>query len=150
MKVKYRNFTPADLFTVRQHMPFTIGQSTAGMVAYDEKTAKTLAILIGQEWTPTSCMVHQVILNPMVLRPKYKFYWNVGEWFFGKAGLLKLFALVPDNNWKALSINEKIGFVEKCRLEDAYDHGVDFVLMELGRDSSPFWQEPELEKVANG
>ena len=149
VKVKYRNFVPADLFTVREYMPFSIGQSTAGMVAYNEETAETLAIVIGQEWTKTSCSVHQIIINPMVLRPKYKFYWNLGEWFFRKAGLLKLYGLVPDNNWKALSLNEKVGFVEKCRLEDAYDHGIDYILMELDRNGSPFWKdESEMEKVA--
>lgn len=150
MRVQYRSFVPADLATVRQYMPFTVSQSTAGMVAYDPDRAKTLAIVIGQEWTPTSCMVHQVIISPMVLRPKYKLFWNVGEWFFGRAGLLKLYGLTPETNWRALNLNEKIGFREICRLENAYDHGVDYILMELDRHASPFWQEPELEKVANG
>ena len=131
-------------------MPFAFSETTAGMVAADKDTGRTLGIVIAQEWTPTSCMVHQLIITPMILRPKYKFLWNVGEWLFGKAGLKKIYGLVPETNWKALNINEKMGFTEVARLEDAYDHGVDYILMELKAENAVHWQAPEMEKVANG
>ena len=152
VNVRFRSFVPADLHTVRQHMPFSISESTAGMVAYDLDTQETLAIFIAQEFTPTSCMIHQLILKPMVLRPKYKLLWNVGEWLFGKANLLKIYGLVPEHNWKARQMNEKMGFREICILEEAYNHGVDYILMEMRRDECAYWQEQEmeLEKVANG
>lgn len=148
MKVKFRNFVPADIFTVRNHMPFSQSENTVGMVAYDLETARTVGMIIAQEFTKTSCMVHILILNPMLLRPKYRFIWSAGEWLFGKAKLKKLFALVIDTNWKSRNLCEKIGFKEKAVLEDAVDEGVDFILLELKRDECNFWQEREMEKVA--
>ena len=150
MKVRYRSMFPGDMQTIRKHMPFSASESMAGMVAYDQDRAKTLGMIIGQEFTKSSCMVHFVIDSPMVLRPKYGFFWHAGEWLFGKAGLKKLYALIPENNWRSLNVVEKIGFSEKARLEDGYDYGTDLILMELDRSECNFWQEPEMEKVSNG
>ena len=150
MKVKYRNFVPADIFTLRKHMPFSQSENMVGMVAYDLETARTVGMIIAQEFTKTSCMVHIVVISPMLLRPKYKFIWSACEWLFGKANLKKVFALVMDTNWKSRSLCEKIGFTEKAILEDAVDEGIDFILLEMGRHECNFWQEPEMEKVANG
>ncbi len=92
-------------------------------------------------------MVHQLIINPMVLRPKYEFLSSAALWFFTHAGLLKLYGLVPENNWKARSLNEKFGFKEICILEDAYAKGVDYILMELKREDCPYWKAPAMEET---
>ena len=38
MNVKFRAFVPADVLTVREHMPYALTESTTGIVAYDPDT----------------------------------------------------------------------------------------------------------------
>ena len=153
MNVRFRPFVQADLMTVRQHMPFSVAEGTRGFVAYDPDTAKTLGIFIAQEWTATAVQVHQVILNPLVLR--HGFYQEVSEFIFQKAGRQMMLATVPSDNRKALSINRKLGFREVARIKDAFDFGRDMVIMQLRREDLPlrFWKAAELQElqeVVNG
>ncbi len=129
-------------------MPFALSTNSAGIVAYDVETGETAAILIAQDWTVTTCQVHQVILKTMVLR--HRWLEEIGTWLFTNSYRLKLYALVPGDNAMALKLNAKMGFKELIRLEDAYDHGVDFVLMELRREDCPYWIQPEMQEAANG
>jgi hypothetical protein len=136
----------ADLETVLKHMPYSVTQTTTGMVAYDDNTAETVAIFLCEGWTKTSVQVHQVIINPMVLR--HGFFEECARYVFTIAARKTMYGLVPSNNAKALSVNEKIGFTEIAILEDAYDEGIDYILMELKRDNCNFWVLPEELKVA--
>ena len=146
MSVRFRSFVPADMVTVRQHMPYALTEATAGVVAYDDVSHETWAILLAENWTATSVTVHQVIIKPMVLRRGW--FETIADYLFTRAARKKLYGLVPSNNWRALSLNEKAGFVEVARLEDAYADGVDYVIMELRRENCPFWQAPPLQKVS--
>jgi hypothetical protein len=148
VKVRYRPLVPADMLTVRQYMPFSPSQNTRGIVAYDPDEQATLAIFIAQEWTATSVQVHQVIIKPLVIR--HGWFGEIAEWIFLKAARRTMYASVPGNNEKALALNKKLGFKEVVRLKDAYDFGVDFVIMELRREDVPmkFWKSSELEELA--
>ena len=150
MKVAFRPFAPADQLTIRQVMPFQFGEGTNGIVAYNADTHRTLAVLVAQEWTFTSCTVHQVILNPMVIR--HGWFQEIADWLFDRANRVALYAPVPSDNTKALKFNEKLGFREVCRLKDAYDHGIDFVIMELRPEhaNQKLWQRQTLQEVVNG
>lgn len=148
MKVNFRPFVTADLMTVRQQMPFSLSQGTRGFVAYNPDTAETLAIFVAQEWTGTAAQVHQVILNPMVLR--HGFYQEISDYMFSRAGRKLLLATVPSDNRKALSLNRKLGFTEVARIKDGFDMGRDMVIMQLRREDLPlkFWKQSELEELA--
>lgn len=150
MKVGFRPFVAADQLTIRQVMPFTFGEGTNGIVAFNRETHRTLAVLVAQEWTYTSCTVHQVILNPLVIR--HGWFQEIADWLFIRAKRLALYAPVPSDNVKALKFNAKLGFKEVCRLKDAYDHGVDFVIMELRPEDAneKLWQQQVLQEVVNG
>jgi hypothetical protein len=148
VKVKFRTFVEADLLTIRQRMPFSHSENSAGIVAYDPETHETLAVLVAQEWTYTCCYVHQVILKTFVIR--HGWFEEVAKWLFTQANRLKLFALVPSDNTMATKLNTKLGFKELIRLEQAYDHDTDFILMELKREECPYWIQPEMAEVANG
>jgi len=126
------------MLTLKDILPFSLTTDTTGVVAYDEVSRETVAVFIAQNWTPTSVQVHQAILNTMVLR--HGWFEEIGNYIFTQAGRLKLYAMVPSNRPKALSLNKKCGFVEKVRLEDACDVGVDFIVMELKREDCPFWK----------
>ena len=150
MNVGFRPFAPADQLTIRQVMPFQFGEGTNGIVAFDRDTAKTLAVLVAQEWTYTSCTVHQVILNPLVIR--HGWFQEIADWLFDRANRLVLYAPVPSDNEKAIKFNSKLGFKEVVRLKDAYDRGVDFVIMEARpEDINPrLWVQEEYKEAANG
>lgn len=149
MKVVFRAFTEADRLTIEQAMPFTFSDSTNGVVAYDFETAETLAVLVAQEWTYSSVQVHQVILNPLVIR--HGWFQQIGDWLFTRAHRLALYAPVPSNNERAVKINRKLGFRVVTRLKDAYDRGVDVVLMELRPEftSERYWK-PDMAEAAHG
>jgi hypothetical protein len=134
------------MLTLKQVMPFSVSENMNGVVAYDPTTAETLAILVAQEWTFTSCYVHQVILKTFVIR--HGWFEEVANWMFTEANRLQVYALVPSNNDKALSLNGKLGFKEKAVLEQAYDRDIDFVLMELKAEDCPYWTAREEQKVA--
>lgn len=148
VKIVFRPLIPDDIITVQRYLPFVFNPSTRGIVAYDQNTHLTAAVFIAQEWTKTSVQVHQVIIRPMVIR--HGWFEEIADFMFNRAGRLKLYALVPDNNPRALAVNEKCGFVEKARLEDAYDIGVDYIVMELKREDCPFWHQVTLKEVAYG
>jgi hypothetical protein len=145
MKVQFRGFTESDQLTIRQAMPFTFSEGTNGIVAYDADTAQTLAVLVAQEWTYTGVTVHQVILKPMVLR--HGWFQEIGDWLFHRGRRLVMLAPVPSSNERAIEINRKLGFKELVRIPDAYDNGVDFVVMELRPDHvNPRYWNPELNR----
>jgi hypothetical protein len=148
VKVLFRPFAPVDILTLKQVMPFSATESMNGVVAYDAETHETLAVLVAQEWTHTCCYVHQVILKTFVIR--HGWFEEVANWLFTIANRIKLYAMVPSKNERAVKLNTKLGFKEIVRLEDAYDHGEDFILMELKREECPYWTQPEMAEVVNG
>lgn len=137
MKVRFRSIIPDDYAWLCSQMTLNITSDTTGFIAFDGDTYDALAAFVCQDWTPTSVQVHQVILKTMVLRHGY--LEECADYIFNKAGRLMMLGVVPANNKQALSINKKIGFTEKARIEDAYDVGVDYVLMELKRDNCKYW-----------
>lgn len=139
MKVVFRKFEPScDLLSIQEVLPLSLTTDTTGIVAYDSVSRETVAVFIAQNWTPTSVQVHQAILNTMVLR--HGWFEEIAKYIFTQAGRLKMYGMVPSNRLKALSLNKKCGFVEKVRLEDAADVGVDFIVMELKREDCPYWE----------
>lgn len=148
MKVRFRAFSDADQLTIRQVMPFTFSDGTNGIVAYDMDTSRTLAVLVAQEWTYTACTVHQVILNPLVI--KHGWFQEIADWLFTTAKRLVLLAPVPSNNERAIKVNEKLGFREITRIKDGYDRGVDFVVMELRPESANprYWNPEKMREAA--
>lgn len=146
MRVQFRAFVPADVLTVREHMPYALTESTTGIVAYCPDTAETLAVFMAENWTQTSVSVHQVILKTMVLR--HGWLEEIASFVFTAAGKKKMYGMVPANNPKAISINKKIGFKPVARLEQAVDENTDYIIMELKREDCPYWVAPALQKVS--
>lgn len=146
MNVRFRSMVPADLQTVRQHMPYAATETTRGVVAYDLDTAETLAVFMADSWTPTCAQVHQVILKSMVIR--HGWFEEVANYLFTKAGRKKVYATVPDGHRKALSLNAKLGFEQVARLTDGWDDGIDYLVLELKRENCPYWVPAKQQKVA--
>lgn len=144
MNVGFRPFSPADGLTIKQSMPFNFSQDVKGLVAFNKDTFETLAVLVAQDWTMTTVQVHQVILNPMVIR--HGWFQEIAEYLFVYAGRWFLMAPVLSNNQKAIRLNEKLGFKQMITLENAFDIDVDIVLMKLmPEDVNPKYWEPSID-----
>ena len=146
MNVKFRAWVPSDLLTVRQHMPYSATETTRGIVAYDPDTAETLAVFLIDSWTKTAAQVHQVILKTMVIR--HGWFEEIAHFMYGTAVRKKVYATVPDNHAKALSLNEKLGFEQVARLSDAWDEGVDYLVLEMTRENCKYWVPDKLRMVS--
>jgi len=57
---------------------------------------------------------------------------------FRTMGVARIYGLVPANNEKAVKLNTHMGFTLKSRLEEAYEVGVDYLLMEMKRENCGF------------
>lgn len=123
------------------YLPVIRCEDTHGVIAVDTDTQKYLGAFIMDNETQNSIQAHFLILNPMVLR--HKFIEFCADLVFNIMGKKCLYALVPADNEKACSVNKKIGFTEKVRLEEAYRAGVDYLLMELTPKNCRYLEEYE-------
>ena len=114
------------------------------MVAYHN--GKIVAASVADSFTAVGCTVHWGIDNPMVLR--HGFIENICYHLFVERDRKVIFGLVPANNLKALKLDKHIGFVEEARLREAYDVGVDLVILRMDKSSCRWLQGINLEQAA--
>jgi len=116
--------------------PLTYVADMKGIIAVNMDNGDVLAGCVMDTWTETSCQVHFAIDNPFVIR--HGFFNEVSRFVFDTAGRLTMYALIPANNAKSLSVANKIGFKEVTRLSEAFKRGVDYVLLELRKSHCNF------------
>ena len=137
MRVGFRKIdSDEDWDWMTNQVPLLLVSDMTSILAVDLDTKEIQAGCVMDTWTPTSCQIHFAIKNPMVLR--HGFFQEISKFVFDTAGRKTLYGLVPANNEKALRIDAKIGFTEVTRLHDAYDVGVDYVLLELQKENCNF------------
>lgn len=150
MNIEFRNFHgPSDWGVVQQHMPLKRVEDTGGIVAVDKDTNETVAIAVMDSWTWNSVQIHQLILNPLVLR--HGFFEEVADYVFNVADREIMIGLVPSDNEAALSVNKKIGFEEVARIKDAVNFGIDVVILSMHKTQCKYWTErpPEQAREAS-
>tara|TARA_R110000803_G_scaffold51595_1_gene106494 strand:+ start:3384 stop:3626 length:243 start_codon:yes stop_codon:yes gene_type:complete len=72
---------------------------------------------------------------------KHRFLEECFGFMFKHQNVNFVYGLVPANNDKAVKLNTHMGFTVKTRLEEAYDVGVDFLLMQLKREDCRYITE---------
>lgn len=152
MKVEFREFHgPSDWGLVQEHMPLKRVEDTGGIVAVDAETNETVAMVVMDSWTWNSVQIHQIVINPLVLR--HGFFEEVADYVFNVAEREIMIGLVPSDNDKALSMNKKIGFEEVARIKDGVNFGIDIVILQMHKTQCKFWTERDaspIQEVANG
>jgi len=131
---------------IMRELPLALQQDTRGVIALNAETDELLAAVVCEDWTITSVQCHILICNRAALRAG--FINEVANYVFTTGGRLSMYGMVPADNDKALRLNKHIGFTEVVRLKDAYDIGIDYVLMELRRENCPYWIQPALAQIA--
>lgn len=110
-------------------------QDSQGIVALTD-TGAIAAICVADSFTTDACQVHFAIDKPLVI--KYGFLHEIARHLFITCNRDRIFGLVPANNAKALKLDTHIGFREVARVPDGYARGVDYVVMRMDRDTSPW------------
>ena len=140
----FRNFNGADDWHwVNEQVGIVQAADTGGIIAVDTETGKRVAACIMDNWTNNSVQCHFMITTPLILR--HKFLECCFNYMFVEADVARVYGLVPADNKKAVKINTHMGFTIKARLEEAYDVGVDYLLMEMKRENCMFL---EMDKAA--
>jgi hypothetical protein len=132
---------------VNHHLPLNRSEGNTGLIAYDADKQERLAALICEDWTPTSMTCHFIVANPVALR--HNFHAVAAKYLFTDCGRQQAYVNIKSTNKKALKFCNHLGFGKVARLKDAYDKGVDSIIMELHRDDCPYWQL-ETRSAANG
>lgn len=145
-------FRPLNIGTdwgwIREYLPLQRCEGSSGVVAYDGRSDKILAATVMEGWTATSVVTHIIVANSAALR--HGFLQACFNYVFTHADRIKMYGHIRSDNDKCLKLTRRIGFKEVTRLTDAYEIGVDDVIMELHRDNCPYWVRPEIRSVANG
>jgi RimJ/RimL family protein N-acetyltransferase len=134
MNIEYRMFNGAkDWGWCNQQVGIKRCEDTNGIMAIDAGTDTPIGACIMDNWTANSVQCHFMLTNPVAL--KHKFLELCFEYMFIVEGVERVYGLVPANNEKAVKFNTHIGFTEKARMEEAYEKGVDYLLMELKQEN---------------
>lgn len=111
-----------------KHLPVLWVEDSSGIFAYDENGG-FLGAMVFDNWTHTSVQAHLLLLNPLLLR--HGFFEACFGYVFEQRGKQLMYAMVPGDNAKSFNLIHKLGGQEKCRFEEAFKPGVDYVIMEL-------------------
>jgi RimJ/RimL family protein N-acetyltransferase len=129
----------AQLKYLRDHIQCRICEDTRGMIAF--RKGKIGGMYVFDNWTDSSVQVHQAITDPVVL--KHGFHREAFKFLFGDTQRTKLIGLTPSDNEKALKLNHHLGFVEEARIKDAYDIGIDYIIMTITPDQCRYYDTGE-------
>ena len=126
------------------YLDMSWSDNTTGIVAQDE--SGLLAAMVCENWTENSVQCHFIMQNKKAFRNK--FHYECCRYVFTLGDREKMIGIVPSDNEKALKLDKHFGFTEVATIKDAFSKGVDAVIMELHRDSCPYWEKPKI--AANG
>lgn len=123
---------------MNKYLPILYVEDTEGIVAINDE-GELLAAVVYDNYTRQSVQCHHLIRSPMVLR--HGWLDLIHHYAFVRLGVKSLYGLVPGNNDKAIRMNKRMGFTEKCRMEEAFSPGVDYVVMELKAENRRYGKE---------
>ena len=145
MNVEFRMFNyHTDWDWCNQQVGIKWCEDTNGIMAIDMDTNTTVGGFMMDNWTANSVQCHFMLTSPLVL--KHGFLECCAEFVYTVCKVERVYALVPANNEKAIKLNLHMGFTEKARMEEAFEKGVDYLLMEMKQENCIHLPKPE--KVA--
>lgn len=137
MRVLFRAFNGTeDWAWCNEHVHLIQAADTGGIMAIDEEKNEPVGAVITESWTANSVQCHIIITNPLVLR--HKFLECVANYVFVVRGVSRMYAFITSDNKKSVKLVKHIGFTLKATLEEAFNVGIDYLLMELKRENCKF------------
>lgn len=136
--VQFKPMGPSHWEEIQKHLQLLWVEDTRGLVATDEED-NLLCAAVYDNLTGTSLQAHFLIID---LRPLAEGWMDlVHHYAFVELGVKAVYGLIPGNNEKALRFNTNLGFTIKCRMEEAYAPGIDYVVMELRAENRRYGKE---------
>tara|TARA_R110002153_G_scaffold139741_2_gene290514 strand:- start:721 stop:1149 length:429 start_codon:yes stop_codon:yes gene_type:complete len=114
-------------------LPVLSVEDTSGLIAIDTKTGDYVGGCVLDTWTTTSVQGHFLMESPMVFRNK--FFHLCATYVFEEMNRKIIYALIPGDNKKSLKFFSHLGFTEEARLKDAFNDGIDCVILELKKEN---------------
>jgi hypothetical protein len=136
MNIKFREFRSEDWVWVNAQIPILQVEDTTGIMAVDTSTGELVGACILDNWTKNSVQAHFMVSSPLVL--KHGFLQECFGYVFSYSNLKYMYGLVPGDNKHAIRLNKHMGFIEKVRLDEAWAPGVDYVLMQLTKETCKY------------
>ena len=134
--IQFRPFqTPTDWKWFRIYNPIIVGNDAKGILATNN--GSPVAGCVMDYWRDSCVQIHQVILNPFVIRSGWLDV--LGEAIVGE-GRSTAYSFVPESNTKALKFNKHLGFKETGRVKDGWEVGVDYILLTIDREA---WEKSD-------
>ena len=115
-----------------------------GIVHYDDKGIAGCVVF--DTFTPVACNVHMAVDRISCIRDGL--FDEVARHGFLACGKRRFFGLVPDNNERALKLNNHIGFVEVARIPGTLTDDIGTVVMRLDRERCRFGNVMNMEMAA--
>lgn len=126
--------TMADLKLFGQMVQYSPTTDATGIKLVAD--GKITAMVAYDHWTPNAVQLHICITDPKSF--SRSFVREALAYPFVQAGRSLLVGVTPSDNEEALEFNRRIGFLEKYRIKDGWEDGVDMVVQEL-RKSDCKW-----------
>ena len=133
-----RAMTEADWEAAKRVMPMSLKEDTRGVASVDPETGELWGCVVCEDWTVTAVCCH-IVINDMRKAVRDRIFTEVADYVFNQGGRIKILGTVPADNPAAVSVNKKIGFREIFRIEEGYDWGIDYIIMELRKEDCPYW-----------
>lgn len=123
--IQFRALTVDDVPVFMHYVGYYPTSQFGGIVAYNE--AGLMGMVGFDRWTATGVEMHWFILRPRCLLP----LWRESLAYLASHGKRTIVGNTPGNNVRALRmIFGRLGFIEKARIRDGYDVGIDLVISE--------------------
>jgi len=131
MSYHYEVMTQEDWLWFVKELPVLAVEDSCGIVAYRGK--ERIGAIVFDNWTSTSVQASILIKTPFLL--KDEFFYKCVDFVFYECNRMSIYALVPSNNIKSFNFVVRMGFIEQCRLQNAFGKGVDTIILELKKEN---------------
>ena len=147
MNIEYRQFHgPSDWGWVKKKVPMNRVEDTHGIMAIDVEKQRTMGACIIDNVMRNSCQITLIMDSPFLI--KHGFIGEIFDYIFNNLGLEYCYALIADSNIKSVRLCKHLGGVEKMRMPEGFDKGVDMIVFQIHRDDVLSWANVKIKKAA--
>ncbi len=135
---------PGHYAWIAERAHLCIGPSFRALEAVTED-GRILGMVGFDSWTPNSVSMHVALERPTAARHLIRPAFGIAFVEFDRK---VVFGTVLGNNPRALELDLHLGFREVARLRDAWEPGVDTVILEMRREECRWINHGKIRKAA--
>lgn len=109
-------------------------ETTKGICAYDGDDLVGMVAI--DNWTHNSCRMHIAVDNMLIF--KHGFPETVFDYVFNECDKGLIIGITPGHLDNVLRFNRHVGFIEKYRIKDGFEEGIDSVVQEKRKEDCKY------------